>query len=46
VNVGSTVSWQGGKPWNEVLNDMLATQGMRAVISGSQITILSAEQSA
>lgn len=46
VNVGSTVSWQGGKPWNEVLNDMLATQGMRAVISGSQITILNAGQSA
>jgi hypothetical protein len=40
VNVGSTVSWQGGKPWNEVLEEMLATQGMRAVISGNQVTIL------
>ncbi len=43
VNVGSTVSWEGGKPWNEVLNDMLAPNGMRAVISGTQVTIQSAQ---
>lgn len=42
VNVGSTVSWQGGKPWNEVLNDMLSPNGMRAVIQGKQITIVRA----
>lgn len=42
VNVGSTVSWQGGKPWNQVLEEMLATQGMRAVISGTQVTIVNA----
>lgn len=39
VDAGSTVSWQGGKPWNEVLNDMLASSGMRAVISGNQVRI-------
>ena len=42
VNVGSTVSWQGGKPWNQVLEEMLATQGLRAVISGTQVTIVNA----
>ncbi len=39
VNVGTAVSWQGGKPWNAVLDDMLATSGMRAVIEGNQVTI-------
>lgn len=39
VNVGTTVSWQGGKPWNAVLDEMLATSGMRAIIEGSQVTI-------
>lgn len=42
VNVGSTVSWQGGKPWNQVLDEMLAAQGLRAVISGTQVTIVNA----
>lgn len=42
VNVGQVVSWQGGKPWNEVLDEMLASSGMRAVIKGNQITIISA----
>lgn len=40
VNVGSTVSWQGGKPWDQVLDEMLATQGLRAIISGGQVTII------
>ena len=39
VDAGSTVSWQGGKPWNEVLNDMLAPKGLTAIISGRQVTI-------
>lgn len=39
VDAGATVSWQGGKPWNEVLNDMLAPQGLTAIISGQQVTI-------
>lgn len=46
VNVGSTVSWQGGKPWNEVLDEMLATQGLRAVISGNQVTIVGSGKAA
>lgn len=39
VNVGASVSWQGGKPWPEVLNDMLAQNGMVAIIDNKQITI-------
>jgi hypothetical protein len=39
VNVGTTVSWQGGKPWNQVLDEMLAQNGMKADIEGGQVTI-------
>jgi hypothetical protein len=39
VNVGTTVSWQGGKPWNEVLADMLAQNGMKADITDGQVVI-------
>ncbi len=39
VNVGSTVSWQGGKAWNVVLDEMLAPNGMRAIIQDNQVTI-------
>lgn len=46
IDAGSNVSWQGGKPWNEVLNDMLASQNLRAVISGTQVTIVPAGRSA
>ena len=46
VNVGSTVSWQGGKPWNQVMDDMLASQGLRAVIAGNKITIIKSGQPA
>jgi hypothetical protein len=42
VNVGANVSWQGGKPWNEVLNQMLAKNGMIAVIEANQVTIRNA----
>lgn len=42
VNVGTTVSWQGGKPWNQVLDEMLAAAGMRAVIQNGQVTIQNA----
>lgn len=42
VNVGSTVSWQGGKSWDSVLQEMLAPVGMKAVISGKQVVIQNA----
>lgn len=45
VDPGVTVSWEGGKPWNQVLNEMLATQGLNASIRGNQVIIQSAFQS-
>ncbi len=42
IDAGTTVSWQGGKPWNVVLNEMLSVHGLSAVISGRQVTIQSA----
>lgn len=42
VNVGSSVSWQGGKSWDAVLQEMLAPVGMKAVISGKQVVIQNA----
>ncbi len=39
VKVGTNVSWQGGKPWNQVLDEMLAQNGMRAVIENNTVTI-------
>ncbi len=42
IDAGVNVSWQGGKPWNQVLDEMLAPSGMRAVIQGNQVTIVSA----
>lgn len=42
IDAGVNVSWQGGKPWNQVLDDMLAPSGMRAVIQGNQVMIVKA----
>lgn len=39
VDAGSTVSWEGGKPWDVVLNDMLRPKNLTAVIRGKQVTI-------
>ncbi len=39
VDAGATVSWEGGKPWNIVLNEMLRSVGMIAVIRGKQVVI-------
>lgn len=39
VNAESNVSWQGGKPWNEVLQDMLAPLGLRAEIQPNLVMI-------
>ena len=39
VDTGAIVSWQGGKPWDKVLEDMLAPAGLMAVIQNNQVTI-------
>ncbi len=39
VNPGVRISWQGGKPWNEVLSDALAAAGIKAVISNKKVLL-------
>lgn len=39
VDAGASVSWEGGQPWDEVLNTMLAPQSLTAVIQGNQVII-------
>jgi Toxin co-regulated pilus biosynthesis protein Q len=40
------VSWSGGRPWNDVLSDMLYAHGYRAVFKDKTVTILKAGSSA
>ncbi len=39
VNPGLKVSWDGGKPWTEVLNNALAPHGLRADIAGTAVIV-------
>lgn len=39
VDAGTTVSWEGGKPWDVVLKEMLRPAGLTAVIRGGQVSI-------
>lgn len=39
VNTDGVVSWEGGEPWNVVLNNMLHTKGMIADIRNNQVII-------
>lgn len=39
VSPGQKVSWEGGKPWPDVLSDMLAANGLQVVILGHVITV-------
>lgn len=39
VDAGATVSWEGGKPWNDVLEDMLNARNLTATIQGNQVVI-------
>ncbi len=41
VDTGATVSWEGGKPWNMVLNDMLTNAGLKAAIQDGRVMITS-----
>jgi hypothetical protein len=41
VNVGQTVSWDGGKPWDQVVNDMLAPLQLQAVIVNKTVHVRS-----
>ncbi|MFA7457059.1 MAG: hypothetical protein WCY57_06390, partial [Micavibrio sp.] len=39
IDLGANVSWEGGKPWNEVLQDMLSGTGFYADIRGNEVRI-------
>lgn len=39
VNAGEKVDWQGGKPWDQVVSDMVADKGMDVEISGNVVYI-------
>lgn len=41
VDAGVTVSWEGGRPWNQILDDMLSPKNLTAVIQGNQVIIQS-----
>jgi len=42
VNPGVSVSWEGGKPWQHVLADTLARQGLGYRLQGSTVVISAA----
>ncbi len=42
VNPGMSVSWEGGRPWNQVLQDMLGQAGLSVNISGQVVMVSSA----
>lgn len=46
VNPGARVSWTGGKPWNEVISEMLSPLHMEADIRGRVIHIRYSRESA
>jgi len=39
VNPGARMSWEGGKPWNEVLGDALTPIGIKAFIHGKRVIL-------
>lgn len=39
VDAGTSVSWEGGKPWNVVLQDILSPLGLRADIINNTVVI-------
>ncbi len=44
VNAGTKVSWDGGKPWNEVLSDALAPLKVDYTIKGNKVLLKVAPQ--
>lgn len=45
VNPGVKISWNGGKPWNEVLNEALEPLNLRAEIIGTAVIVRNATPS-
>ena len=42
IDTGAIVSWEGGKPWNMVLKDMLAKAGLKAEIQENRVLVTKA----
>ncbi len=40
---GRIISWRGGKPWQDVLNNALANQGLTSTMAGNAVVIESIE---
>lgn len=45
VNPGTIVSWEGGKPWQNVMKDMLAPQALDYQLQGNVVVVGHATQS-
>lgn len=39
VNAGQLVSWRGGRQWQSVMNDMLASSGLGYSVNGQVVTV-------
>lgn len=44
INLGARVSWNGGKPWNLVVQDMVMPLGLGVSIQGTKVFIHNASQ--
>ncbi|QQG36440.1 MAG: TcpQ domain-containing protein [Micavibrio aeruginosavorus] len=44
VHPGVKISWEGGKPWNQVLEEALAPHDLTSVIEGTIVTVRRAEE--
>lgn len=44
-SAGMTVSWEGGKPWDQVLDDMLSSQGLMATIDEEKKKVIISDNS-
>jgi hypothetical protein len=42
IDTGAIVSWEGGKPWNVVLKEMLARAGLKAEIQENRVLVTKA----
>lgn len=43
VDLGASVDWKGGKPWNDVLNETLSAAGLKASVTGETVFIQKAD---
>jgi hypothetical protein len=46
ANPGVRVSWEGGRPWDRVLDEALAPYGMKAIIAGKAVRVVPARDAA